>query len=181
MASATDREFRRDAEGVSRLAASTGDESVASDAVGPGPTRATMGLQDYSPTPDVDYVGASVPAVSTAGSSSTHTIGEVRRDGVVTSVTYTPDSAITGAATDNRRVQLINKGQDGAGSTVVATLAFDSGVNAAVTDEKTITLSRTSADVRVAEGDILAWVSTAVGTGIRDPGGYAQVEINPTF
>jgi hypothetical protein len=177
MATATDREFRRDAEGVLRLAASTGDESVDGGAVGPGPTRVTMAGADYSPTPNIDYVQATAPPISTVGNSGTQIIGDAPRTGRVTSVTYTPNSAITGAATNNRRVQVVNKGTDGQGSTVVAELGFGSGTNAGVADEKEITLR----DTRVSAGDVLAFVSSAVGTGIADPGGFVQVEIQPTF
>jgi hypothetical protein len=42
-----------------------------------------------------------------------------------------PDAAITGANTNTRTISLVNKGQDGTGTTVVATLALTSGVNRA--------------------------------------------------
>jgi hypothetical protein len=75
----------------------------------------------------------------------------------------------------------VNKGQSGSGSTVVATLAMTSGVNAVAFDELAATLSSTAADKVVAAGDILAWVSTAVGgTGLADPGGLVQIEIGAT-
>ena len=52
-------------------------------------------------------------------------------------------------------------------------------MNAVAFDEKAITLSVTAADLVVAAGDVLAWVSTAVtgGGGLVDPGGLVQVEI----
>ena len=181
MADATEREFRADPGGTLRLMAAIGDEEPAAEAVAPAPVTATMGAQNYSPTPDVDLVSASVPPISTAGNSGTHTLGEVKRDGTVTSATLIPDSAITGAATNHRRVRVINKGQAGTGTTIVAELTFSNGVNAAVTDETALTLSGTAANLEVVAGDILAYESTAVGTGIADPGGVVQVEINPDF
>jgi hypothetical protein len=55
------------------------------------------------------------------------------------------------------------------------------GVNAVAFDEKAITLSATASDLVVAAGDVLVWVSTAVGgTGLADPGGQVQVEIGAT-
>lgn len=113
-----------------------------------------------------------------AGSDLSTIVGEAPFAGVVSGVTYTPKADLTGADTDSRTVSLVNKGTNGNGSTVVATLAFVAGVNASDFDEKTITLSATAADRVVAAGDILAWVSTHVGsTGLADVGGLVQVEI----
>jgi hypothetical protein len=95
-------------------------------------------------------------------------------------VSYIPEAAVTGAASPaSRTFTLVNKGQDGSGSTVVATLALVGGVNLVAYDEKAITLSGTPANLVVAASDILAWTSTAVtsGTGLADPGGLVEVEI----
>lgn len=98
--------------------------------------------------------------------------------GTVTAVKYVASTALTGANTDSRTISLVNKGQSGAGTTVVATKAFTSGVSAAADDDTTITLSATPANLVVAEGDVLAWQSNHVGsTGLADPGGLAHVEI----
>lgn len=115
--------------------------------------------------------------VATVGNDLTTIVGEAREAGTVTSVSYIPVTAVTGAATNNRTYALVNKGQAGAGTTVVASLNMASGVNAAAGDEKAITLSVTAADLVVAAGDILAFTSTHIGTGIADPGGLVQVEI----
>lgn len=181
MAVATAREFRNDPTGTSRLMAAIGDEAPDGGAVAPAPPTATPGVQNYSPTPDVDVMAASVPPISTVGNSGTHALGEVARDGTVTGASLIPDSAITGAATNNRRVRVINKGQDGTGTTIVAELAFASGVNAAVSDETALPVSGTPANLEVAAGDVLAYESTAIGTGIADPGGLVQVQVNPDF
>lgn len=120
-----------------------------------------------------------VPAVTIAATTTT-TVGEVDTAGRVTGVSYTPDAAITGAASPNSRTfTLVNKGQAGSGTTTVATLAMVGGVNGVAYDEKAITLTATVADRAVAAGDILAWVSTAVtgAGGLVDPGGLVQVEI----
>lgn len=128
--------------------------------------------------PLVRPIEADVPAVSTAGNSDDTVLAQAPFAGTVTAVEYIPESAITGAATNNRTVSLVNKGQAGAGTTVIATLNFASGVNAAANDQKTIPLSATAADLVVAEGDVLQWRSIAVGTGIADPGGLARVTIS---
>lgn len=125
---------------------------------------------------------AKVPAVTIAATAD-EVVGEVDTAGRVTSVTYTPEAAVTGAASPNSRTfTLVNKGQSGAGTTTVATLALVSGVDLVAFDEKTITVTSTAADKVVVAGDILVWVSTAVtgGGGLADPGGLVQVEIGPS-
>lgn len=109
--------------------------------------------------------------------ATTNELVEAPFDGVVTSVTYTAVAAVTGAASPaSRTISLINKGQSGAGTTVVASLALLSGVNLAAFDEKALTLSATAADRVVTAGDILAFQSAPVGgTGLVDPGGSASV------
>lgn len=121
------------------------------------------------------------PIVATVGNSDSDEIAIAEYNGTVTAVTYTPDTTITGAATNNRTVQLVNKGQTGAGSTVIASLNFASGTNATAGDEKTITLSGTPANLNVVAGDVLEWQSNAVGTGIADPGGLVKVTIDRTY
>lgn len=96
--------------------------------------------------------------------------------GTVSRVSYTPEAAITGAATNNRTIQLVNRGQAGSGSTVVATLTFASGTNAAAYDETDLTLG-VAANLAVAEGDVLEFRSGANGTGLADPGGSVAVTI----
>lgn len=120
------------------------------------------------------------PGVSTAGNDDSFIIGACPVDGTVTAVTYTPEAAITGANTNTRAIRVRNRGQAGAGTTVVAELQFDSGVNGVAFDEKAITLSATPANLVVAEGDVLELFSDAVGTGIADPGGTVKVSISRT-
>lgn len=117
---------------------------------------------------------------ATAGSDLSTNIYQCPRAGTVSAVTYATVTAITGANTNTRSVSLVNKGT-GAGTTVVATLQFDSGVNTTANSPKTITLSATAANLVVAAGDVLQWQSTHVGTGIADPGGLAQVSIAANY
>lgn len=124
-------------------------------------------------------IEATVPSVTIAATAD-QVVGEAAVAGRVTAVTYTPEAAITGAASPNSRTfTLVNKGQAGAGSTTIATLAMVSGVDAVAFDEKAITVTSTAADKAVVAGDILVWVSTAVtaGGGLVDPGGKVQVTI----
>jgi hypothetical protein len=118
---------------------------------------------------------AQVQPQPTAGSNLNSNILRCPSDATVSAVTYAPVTAITGANTNTRSVSLVNKGQAGAGVTVIATIQYNSGVNAAAADENTVTLSATPANLNVSAGDILQWQSTAVGTGIADPGGLVCV------
>ena len=120
---------------------------------------------------------ATVPNL-TATTTADQVVAEARA-GRVTGVSYTPEAAITGAASPaSRTFSLVNKGQAGIGTVTVASLAMVGGVNAVAFDELAITLSSTASDKAVADGDELVWVSTAVGgTGLVDPGGLVQVEI----
>ena len=127
--------------------------------------------------PFVHTISENVPDVATA-TDDTKILAEAPFAGTVTGVTYTPDAAITGANTNTRRVALLNKGDDGSGTTIVAELQFNSGVDAVAGDEEAITLSATAANLDVAAGDVLAWESEAVGTGLADPGGLVQVTIS---
>lgn len=101
--------------------------------------------------------------------------------GTVTDARYIADTAITGANTESRTAQLINKGQAGAGTTVIASKAFTSGNNAVAFDGTAMTLSVTAADLVVAAGDVIAFKSLHVGaTGLADPGGTVEVTIART-
>lgn len=97
--------------------------------------------------------------------------------GKVASVSYTPLASVTGAASPaSRTLSVINHGQAGAGTTVVASLALVGGVNLVAFDEKFLTLSSTAADLQVVAGDILEFRSAAVGgTGLVDPGGTVEI------
>lgn len=117
-------------------------------------------------------------AAQAAAVDATQPVAEAPFAGTVTSVSYTPDQTITGVTTNNRTLSLINKGQDGSGNTVIATLAFNTGVNAPADDEKQIPLSGVAANLVVAAGDILAFASVHGGTGLADPGGLVQVGID---
>jgi len=128
--------------------------------------------------PHVHTITENVPGMATAGTDDTIILGRAPFAGTVGGVWYAADAAITGAATNHRRVAVINRGQAGVGATIVAELAFDNGINAVAGDEMAITLSGTAANLVLVEGDVLAWFSDAVGTGLADPGGLVRVVVN---
>lgn len=99
--------------------------------------------------------------------------------GTLSAASFVADTLLTGANTESRTLQLINKGQSGAGTTVMASKAFVSGTNAAAFDEVELTLSGTAADLDVAEGDVIVLKSLHVGaTGLADPGGTVFVALS---
>jgi hypothetical protein len=105
-------------------------------------------------------------------------------DGEVVEAKYIADTAITGAATNNRKLQVLNKGADATGTNVAAEIQFESGTDAAAWVPVDLTLDTTDATSdgiyekrRFSEGDVLCWHSAAVGTGIADPGGTAVVTL----
>jgi len=125
--------------------------------------------------PLVRKLTADVPAAAT-GADGEHDVGQAPFAATVTAVTYLSDTTLTGANTNSRTVVLVNKGAAGSGTTVVATLAFVSGVNATADAPTAVTLSAVAGATTVASGDVLAWQSTHVGTGLADPGGVVTVE-----
>lgn len=129
--------------------------------------------------PYVTRLTADVPAVAQAATAST-AILEAPFAGTVTAVSYTPVANITGDSTNSRTLTLVNKGTDGNGTTVVATLAYTTGVNATDFNEDALTLSAVEGATTVAEGAILAWVSTHVASGLADPGGLVQIDFSRT-
>lgn len=131
-----------------------------------------------SKAPLVGTMEVDTDAVAAAADAS-RVVGKAPYAGTVTAVTYTPNAQLTGADTDSRTLAVVNKGADGNGTTSVASKAFTSGVNANDFDETAITLSGTAANLEVAEGDILAFTSTHVGsTGLADPGGKVRISIS---
>lgn len=114
---------------------------------------------------------AGVPTVA-QGSSGTTIIGVAEFSGEIASATFVANTAITGADTDTRKIEIVNKGADGQGTKVLAAIQFDSGTNAAGLKAKAIPVIPGAA---VAAGDLLVFVSTKIGTGIADPGGYVSI------
>lgn len=132
--------------------------------------------------PVTERITSHVGGQSTAGSVYDEVVAESHVAGVVSSVTYTPEAAVTAHATNYRTFRLVNKGQAGAGSTVIASFATDTVTtdDLVAFDEKSITLSTTAADLVVAVGDILVWDETVAASGVASPGGRVEIEIKRT-
>lgn len=120
---------------------------------------------------------AKVPGTA-SGADAELAIGRNDLGGVatVTAVRYISDATLTGAATNTRSVT-VNRRTAGGAATILATLQFNSGVNATAYASTTITLSGTPANLDVPAGDIITFQSTHIGTGLADPGGTIEVDL----
>lgn len=114
-----------------------------------------------------------IPGQSAAATSD-QIVARAPHAGTVTKVALVSEAAVTGATATKRTFTLVNKGQAGAGSTVLATLDLITGTNLAAFDETAFTLGSALA---VAEGDILALVEAVTSTGTAHSGGQVIVEI----
>lgn len=121
-------------------------------------------------------LSATTDAVATGSDAETE-IAPSPFAGAVLAATYYPDAAVTGANTNTRLLQIVNRKADGSGSAVVASVQFNSGTNATKAVGATLalntpaTVTPNGTGVAIAAGDVLAFVSTHVGTGLADPGG----------
>lgn len=132
--------------------------------------------------PNVRRLQAFVPAQGTAGTAQDQVIGTAPFAGVVQAVTIVPEANVTGNATNYRNFRVVNKGQTGSGSTVVATFATSSTPANDLTafDEKTVALSGTPANLVVAAGDVLVADETVAASGVAHGGYTINVDIART-
>ena len=131
-----------------------------------------------SAAPLVKVMRIGAGPVGTAGNDLITPVGVVDVAGTITTVSIVPNAVITGAATNNRKHTLYNRGGAGAGTTAVASRQYVSGTNAAIKVATDLTLSGTAADLVVAVGDVLEFESLHILTGIADPGETVEVTIS---
>jgi hypothetical protein len=122
-----------------------------------------------------DHLEATIPAAGAAVAQD-QVIDRSAIGGTVTSVLMVPEAALTANATNYRTFRVVNKGQNGAGSTVIASFATDTPTtdDLVAFDEKTVPLVGTPT---VAAGDIIAVDETVTGTGVAHSGYRIDVEI----
>jgi hypothetical protein len=115
--------------------------------------------------PLIQYVG--VPVASTAAGADASGLTVAPFAGTLSAASIISLTTLTGANTESRTLQVFNRGQAGSGTTLMASKAFTSGVNATAEDETSLTLSATAADLVVAAGDVVEVKSLHVGaTGL---------------
>lgn len=118
---------------------------------------------------------ATIPAATIAANVD-QAITEAPFDATVTKVALVPEAAVTGDNTNTRTFTLVNKGQAGAGTTVVATLALTTGVNLVAFDEKLFTLSVVAGATSVVAGDVLQVNEVTAASGLAHSGGRVIIE-----
>ncbi|RPH36343.1 MAG: hypothetical protein EHM90_02220 [Chloroflexi bacterium] len=120
-----------------------------------------------------------VPAAGAAVAQDT-IIGEAPFAGEVTAVSVISEGAVIAHATNFRTLRVLNKGQAGAGSTVVASLALDTPTtdDLAAKDEKSIPLSGVADATDVVEGDVLILDETVAASGLAHTGLLVKVDIS---
>lgn len=125
-------------------------------------------------------IDADIPAQGTANATQDYVIGEAPHAGTVSEVTIIPEAAVTAHATNYRTFRVVNKGQAGAGTTVVASFATDTVTtdDLAAFDEKTVTLSAVAGATTVAAGDVLVADETVAASGVAHGGYTIKVTID---
>lgn len=111
---------------------------------------------------------ADLPVTIAAGVPET-TLGEAPFDATITEVSIVAEANMTGATATARTLTVYNRGQAGAGTTVVATLAFITGVDLVANDKKALTLSAVAGALNLTAGDVLECVETVASTGTVRP------------
>lgn len=95
----------------------------------------------------------------------------------ITAVTFTPEEAHSGAATNNMTLGIVNKELVGVGTVIVAPQkAYVSGVDLIAYAPDDIPVSTTAADVRVEIDESLAFSKVENGTGLEQPPGIVTLE-----
>lgn len=126
--------------------------------------------------PAFQELQAELPGLATDAEAD-YILGEVKEAGSIYDASITPKANYTGGATNYRQYDVINKGLDGNGAVVMATLALAAATTMDDFDEKPMVLTSTLADRNVLPGQILVLRSSSPGTGIADPGGVAKVTL----
>jgi hypothetical protein len=116
-------------------------------------------------------------AASTILQTQEQVLGTAAEDSVIFSAQYQPEAAINGAASPaSRTLTIVNRGQAGAGTNVLATLALVAGVTGAKDQAIPFVVSVDPVTSLISKGDDIVCVSTPVGgTGMVDPGGEVTV------
>jgi hypothetical protein len=123
-------------------------------------------------TPDNIWTTANVPAQATAGSTNSWTLWRAPANVVVVGARWIPDTAVTGAATNNFALALTNVTASSAAVTTAKTYA--SGTNSVANTAESLTLS-TATGVNVSTGDVIALTRTVNGTGLASPSGAVEI------
>lgn len=108
-------------------------------------------------------------AATTATGTTAAVLARAPFRSTVVGVYVIPTANVTGHTTDNATITVLNKGDDGDGTTVVASLALADGVAMTDFNEAAVTLSTTAASLDLDEGDVLSFGVAKGGAGLVIP------------
>lgn len=117
-------------------------------------------------------------ALTAAGTDDEEVLFVAPYTGAVTAVRYNPDAAITGATATATTLAVRNRGAAGAGTTVMASIAFITGTNAVAFDETTVPLHATVANRDAVAGDVITFQKTHASTGTATPDAEVEVDFS---
>jgi hypothetical protein len=103
-------------------------------------------------------------------------VGEITEAGVVSKVEYIPSAAMTNNTTTGRTYTLHNRGS-GAGTTKIAELVAATTTGDLVDNVPKIITLQAAANLAVAVGDVLEFISLHLSTGVAEPGGEVRVTV----
>lgn len=126
----------------------------------------------YPRHPRKDVAAMAVGAAAIATDTQT-IIGRVPFGGRITAVLFVPLGAVVRGDTPLRTIRLVNKGVNGGGGAVIASLSLGVGVPLQAFVACAVPVEENT----VAVNDILVWESLHTEAGIADPGGAVFVEV----
>lgn len=132
-------------------------------------------------SPYTDKVTQQIVRQATAGTDQSTIVGKVPFAGVLTAAELLPAVAMASSDSVSRTFTLYNRGQAGAGTTVLATYqTLATPTDYAFVDNvaKAMTLTATTADRVLAQDDILELVETHASTGTAHGGFRFSASIN---
>lgn len=103
-------------------------------------------------------------------------VGEAVEAGVVSKVEYIPSAAMTNNTSTGRTYTLYNR-STGAGTTKIAELVAATTTGDLVDNVPKIITLQAAANLVVAAGDVLEFISLHLSTGVAEPGGEVRVTV----
>lgn len=115
-----------------------------------------------------------IDAEATAGTADTFPLYVAESNQVITAVRWIPKVAVTGAATNNFALQVVDTGPAGAGTGAVTTVkTYASGTNSVALTPEAFTIG---AAPNVAAGDVVSLARTVNASGLASPAGILEVQ-----
>lgn len=143
------------------------------------PLYAIMNRDDHSreKKKHIVPVNVAIPEVA-LGSDEEFAIFENQLDSVLVlqRAAFLPNDGVTGDNTDNFTLYVYNRGSAGAGTTVLASLEYATGVDMTQNVASELTLTSTMADRLINPGDVLVLTKTEANAGLKLEDGVLQLE-----